>query len=187
MKNQGKYQNIHQDLLQECLKGSRRAQFRIYRLYYKAMYNTSFRIVNQRQEAEDIMQESFLKAFTHLNEYKGDVSFGAWLKKIVINMSIDHVRKRRILFKNIDEIDSSEIAEKTEENIVTEKMSPEKIFKEAELLPDGYRIVLSLHLIEGLTHEEIAKILKIKPSTVRSQYVRAKAQLLNNLIKKYLT
>ena len=186
MRSPDKYQNIHQKLIDECLKGDRRAQFKIYKLYYKAMFNTSFRIVNHKSEAEDIMQESFLKAFTNMYDYKGDVSFGAWMKRIVINTSIDAVRKRKINFENIENIDSSMITEEVDENLIAEKISPEVIFRETELLPAGYRIVFSLYLIENYSHDEISRILNISPSTSRSQYMRAKAKLLNNLKKKYL-
>ena len=186
MRSPDKYQNIHQKLIDECLKGDRRAQFKIYKLYYKAMFNTSFRIVNHKSEAEDIMQESFLKAFTNMYDYKGDVSFGAWMKRIVINTSIDAVRKRKINFENIENIDSSMITEEVDENLIAVKISPEVIFRETELLPAGYRIVFSLYLIENYSHDEISRILNISPSTSRSQYMRAKAKLLNNLKKKYL-
>ena len=186
MKSADKYQNIHQKLIDECLQGDRRAQFKIYKLYYKAMYNTCFRIVNYQPEAEDIMQESFLKAFTSLQEYKGDVSFGAGLKRIVINKSIDAVRRRKINFENIDNIDSLMILDEADEDLITEKVSPELIFREIEKLPDGYRIVLSLYLTENYSHDEISRILNISPSTSRTQYMRAKAKLLNNLKKKYL-
>ena len=186
MKSPDKYQNIHQKLIDECLQGDRRAQFKIYKLYYKAMFNASFRIVNHKSEAEDIMQESFLKAFTCLYEYKGDVSFGAWLKRIVINKSIDAVRKRKNMFESIESIDSSMITDEADENLIAEKISPEIIFREIEQLPDGYRIVISLYLIENYSHDEISRILDISPSTSRSQYLRAKAKLLNNLKKKYL-
>jgi len=186
MKHPGKYQNIHQDLIDECLKGSRRAQFKIYRLYYKAMYNTSFRIVNHREEAEDIMQESFLKAFNNLGDYRGNVSFGAWLKKIVVNKSIDAIRKQRESFGDIQKIEETVPDIQDDEPPEIEKLSPEVIIREIELLPAGYRIVLSLYLIEGYSHEEIGKTLNISPSTSRSQFIRGKNKLLNNLKKKYL-
>ncbi len=79
------YQNIHQGLIDACRHGDAKAQFEIYKLYYKAMYNSCFRILNNTQEAEDVMQEAFLSAFDKINSYKGEVSFGAWLKRIVVN------------------------------------------------------------------------------------------------------
>lgn len=90
------FQNIHQDLIEACRNNDQKAQFKIYRLYYKAMYNISLRIVNDPMEAEDIMQESFLSAFEEISNYSGMVSFGAWLKSIVQNKSIDSLRKNRV-------------------------------------------------------------------------------------------
>ncbi len=94
--------NLHQDLLDGCKTGDQRAQFQIYKLYYKAMYNTSLRIVNDAMEAEDVMQESFLSAFEKIDTYSGTVSFGAWLKKIVINRSLDALSRRKAIFEDID-------------------------------------------------------------------------------------
>jgi len=151
------------------------------------MYNTSYRIIKNVSEAEDIMQEAFLKAFENLSEYRGNVSFGAWLKRIVINKSIDAVRKRKMVFEDIEGTDKVFVEDNPDEPAEIEKLPPEIIFREIELLPDGYRIVLSLFLIEGYSHEEIASTLNISSSTSRSQFVRGKNKLLNNLIKKYLT
>src|SRR5512133_2775785 len=96
------FSNLHQDLIDGCKAGDQKAQFQIYKLYYKAMYNTSLRIVNDTMEAEDIMQESFLSAFEKIETYSGTVSFGAWLKKIVINRSLDALNKRKAVFEDID-------------------------------------------------------------------------------------
>ena len=96
------FRNIHQDLLDGCKTGDQKAQFQIYKLYYKAMYNTSLRIVNDTMEAEDIMQESFLSAFEKIETYSGTVSFGAWLKKIVINRSLDTLSRRKAIFEDIE-------------------------------------------------------------------------------------
>jgi len=96
------FRNLHQDLLDGCKAGDQKAQFQIYKLYYKAMYNTSLRIVNDTMEAEDIMQESFLSAFEKIETYSGTVSFGAWLKKIVINRSLDSLSRRKAIFEEIE-------------------------------------------------------------------------------------
>src|SRR5512136_3357798 len=96
------FKNLHQDLLDGCKSGDQKAQFQIYKLYYKAMYNTSLRIVNDMMEAEDIMQESFLSAFEKIDTYSGTVSFGAWLKRIVINRSLDALGKKKAVFEDID-------------------------------------------------------------------------------------
>ncbi|MDO8927867.1 MAG: sigma-70 family RNA polymerase sigma factor [Bacteroidota bacterium] len=93
------YQNIHQDLVERCRKGDTKAQFELYKIYYKPMYNICLRMVGSQVEAEDVMQEAFLNAFTKIDTYQGVVSFGAWLKKIVINRSLDHLKNYQPLRK----------------------------------------------------------------------------------------
>lgn len=178
------YKNLHQNLLDGCKVGDQKAQFQIYKLYYKSMYNTSFRIVNDTMEAEDIMQESFLSAFEKIETYSGTVSFGAWLKKIVINRSLDALEKRKAVFEDIEshaEIrdDSPEESSRSQEVDVM----VDEVKKAIERLPDGYRIILSLYLLEGYDHDEIAEILKISSSTSRSQLSRAKQKLVSELKK----
>ena len=172
------YKNIHQEIIDRCKKKEQKAQFQLYKLYYKAMYNTCVRIIQDTTEAEDIMQEAFLLAFNKIKSYKGNVSFGAWLKKIVINKAIDAVRKRKEFFEQID--DSCSVIEYDNYNIEIEELNKEKInkiIKAVNKLSAGYRVVLSLFLFEGYDHEEISKILNISNSTSRSQYTRAKAKL----------
>jgi RNA polymerase sigma-70 factor (ECF subfamily) len=176
------FRNIHQDLIDGCREGDQKAQFQIYKLYYKAMYNTSLRIVNDRKEAEDIMQESFLSAFEKIDSYSGTVSFGAWLKKIVVNRSLDALGKRKAIFEDIESYvgiidDSPEETINDEEN----ELKIEKIKMAINELPDGYRIILSLYILEGYDHDEISEILNISSSTSRSQLSRAKSRLLKDL------
>lgn len=178
------FRNLHQDLLDGCKTGDQKAQFQIYKLYYKAMYNTSLRIVNNSMEAEDIMQESFLSAFEKIDTYSGTVSFGAWLKRIVINRSLDALGKKKAVFEDIEShfgiMDNSpEESDRNEEVDV----KVEEIKEAIEKLPDGYRIILSLYLLEGYDHDEIAEILKISSSTSRSQLSRAKQKLIQELRK----
>ena len=176
------FRNIHQDLIDGCINGDQKAQFQIYKLYYKAMYNTSLRIVNDTMEAEDIMQESFLSAFEKIDTYSGTVSFGAWLKKIVINRSLDMLNKRKAIFEDIDthvgirDNSSEDSAQREELDVKIEEV------KDAiNRLPDGYRVILSLYLLEGYDHDEIAEILNINSSTSRSQLSRAKQKLIGEL------
>jgi RNA polymerase sigma-70 factor (ECF subfamily) len=179
------FRNLHQDLLDGCKTGDQKAQFKIYKLYYKAMYNTSLRIVNDTMEAEDIMQEAFLSAFEKIETYSGTVSFGAWLKRIVINRSLDTLSRRKAIFEDIElhvgiRDDSSEdLGRKEDLNTKVEEV------KDAiNRLPDGYRIILSLYLLEGYDHDEIAEILEISSSTSRSQLSRAKQKLIAEMKKK---
>ena len=178
----GKFINIHQELIDACRIGDRKAQFEIYKRYYKAMYNTSLRIVNDSAEAEDIMQESFLDAFQRLDSYTGEGSFGSWLKRIVINRSLDFLRKLKDTI-SIDEGDF-DITDVEEVNI-----EEEILFRVAEIklaisqLTEDYRVVLSLFLLEGYDHEEISSILNISNQLSRTRYSRARAKLLD-LLKK---
>jgi RNA polymerase sigma-70 factor (ECF subfamily) len=176
-KTQPLYTHIHQDIIERCREGEQKAQFQIYKLYYKAMYNTSYRIVNDRMEAEDIMQEAFLKAFDKIHTYSGTVSFGAWLKRIVINHSLDELKKKKIKIDFMEETDlPAGIVLETKDEINDTEITAriETIHEAINALPDGYRIVLSLYLLEGYDHEEIAEILHMSSSTSRSQYTRAK-------------
>lgn len=175
--------NIHHDLIEACRENDRGAQFKIYKLYYKAMYNTAVRIVNSTAEAEDIMQESFLDAFRKLESYREESSFGKWLKRIVINKSLDALRKNREMV-SIEDSNLDIPDEKEEENyleVLSYKI--EEIRKAIHMLPDGYRVVLTLHLLEGFDHEEIAQVLKITNNLSRIRYFRAKQQLVESLEK----
>lgn len=180
------YKNIHQDIIDRCKKGEQKAQFQLYKLYYKAMYNTSYRIIKDEMEAEDVMQEAFLKAFDKIHTYTGKVSFGAWLKRIVINHTIDQIKKKKIDFSSLDnvyyEVEEDEYSLDIKEEERSERI--EEIRKAINELPDGFRIVLSLYLLEGYDHEEIGEILNITSSTSRSQFTRAKAKLREQLDKK---
>ncbi len=169
--------HIHQELIDKCKQGNKNAQFEIYKLYSDAMYNTAVRIVNDEYEAEDVMQEAFLQAFNKLDTYKGEVSFGAWLKKIVVNKSLDMVRRNKLDTFNIDEnpisiIDDDQSADEKE---VNEKV---KAIKEAiGNLPEKDRVLLNLYLIEGYDQQEISEFLNISYASVRTAYSRAKKKL----------
>jgi RNA polymerase sigma-70 factor (ECF subfamily) len=179
-KNKEFYQNIHQEIIDRCRSGDQKAQFQLYKLYYKAMYNTSLRIVNHTMEAEDIMQEAFLSAFEKIDTYRGEVSFGAWLKRIVINKSLDSLKKKSLEFDSLEDsgVDVPE-KESNGEHMEDLTLKIEEVRKAITRLPEKYRIVLSLYLVEGYDHDEIAGILNINSSTSRSQLVRAKQKLVN--------
>ncbi len=172
-----KQHNIHKKLIEKCRKGNRQAQFDIYKLYYKAMFNTCLRLIADQQEAEDVMQEAFLNAFRKLDTYKGEVNFGSWLKKIVINKALDHIKAQKNEFDEINEnylyIEDEEI--EVNDNDIDKTV--EKIKQAIMKLADNYRIILTLYLLEGYDHQEIAQILGINPSSSRSQLTRAKNKL----------
>ena len=167
------YKNIHQEIIDRCREGDQKAQFQLYKLYYKSMYSVCLRIVNDDMEAEDVMQEAFLSAFRKMDTYRGEVSFGAWLKKIVVNRSLDVLKKRKVKFEEINERTTE-----MEDYQMPVKELDAKVLKQAiQQLSDGYRIVLSLYLIEGYDHEEISQILGISNSASRTQLLRAKNKL----------
>ena len=176
------YKNIYQDLIDGCKEGNPKAQFQLYKLYYKTMYSVSMRIINDEMEAEDVMQESFLSAFRRIDSYKGEVSFGAWLKKIVVNRSLDHLKKRKVKFEEVTE----KTAQIPDGQIEIKEVDVELIKKAIQQLPDGYRVVLSLYLIEGYDHEEISQALGISNSASRTQLLRAKNKLREQLKNKEL-
>lgn len=173
-----RHHNVHEDVINRCRSGESAAQMQLYKLYYKAMYNTSLRIVKDEAEAEDLMQESFLDAFRKLDSYKGDASFGSWLKRIVINNSLDALKKRKLQFETLDDNrhDGGEPGndQPNEQEMTWKADAVKAAIRE---LPDGYRTIISLYLLEGYDHDEIASILGITGSTSRSQFNRAKAKL----------
>ena len=170
---------IHAPVIEECRRGNSKAQSVLYHQYAKAMYNLAFRILNNREDAEDILQESFVECFRNLNAFRFESTFGAWLKKIVVNRCINQIKKKKIdltLCETLPAVAEEVDEEKTE-------YDTGRIFKGIELLPDGYRIILTLYLLEGYDHTEIAQILGISESTSKSQYSRAKEKLRSLLSK----
>lgn len=169
---------IHAPLIEECRKGDSKAQFSLYEQYAKAMFNLACRMLNNREDAEDILQESFVECFRNIQTFRFESTFGAWLKKIVVNRCINHIKKKRIDL-TFYETPPSVIDEEEEET----EYETGKIFKGIVMLPDGYRIILTLYLLEGYDHTEISQILGISESTSKSQYSRAKEKLRNTLSK----
>lgn len=166
---------IHDTLIEECRRGSRKAQFRLYELYSKAMFNVAYRIVNNREEAEDMLQEAFTNCFSNIGSYRSESTFGAWLKTIVINNCINRLRKREAELVYVD--DYRPVEKPEEEEPPTLWPDTSVIAKAVEKLPDGYRVVFSLYLLEGYDHSEISQILNISESTSKTQYLRAKEKL----------
>ena len=170
----------HRELIERCRAGQRDAQFELYRLYSRAMYNTTMRMVQNAHDAEDILQSIFIEVFTKLDSFRYESSIGAWIKRITINKCINFLKSRRLAFQELTAgMDRVEVTDTEREPI----LSVEKINKAINTLPDGYRVVFSLYAVEGYDHEEIAQILGVTEATSKSQYSRAKAKLrevLNN-------
>ena len=166
------------ELIEKCKQNNRAAQVQLYNQYCDGMFAVAMRFVKDTMEAEDIVQEAFIKAFTKLHQYKAEVTFGAWLKRIVINKSIDLLKSKRQHMLELDEVhlkvvDSSYENEWLVDDIITLEDVKEAINK----LPDKYQYVVMLYLIEGYDHQEIAEILDITEVASRTQLSRGKAQL----------
>ncbi len=170
-----KYIDIHSQLIDECRNGSSKAQFEIYKLYYKAMYNTCLRFVKNPMEAEDVMQEAFLAAFRNIDSFRGEVSFGSWLKRIVVNRSLDVLKKKSLDLEPLEE--GRTIIDTDDDRDYEANYKVEQVKKAIALLPDSYRVLLTLHLFEGYDHEEIAQIMEMSNAAVRTGYSRARKRL----------
>lgn len=174
----------HIEIVQAAQNGDTKAEFQLYQLYVKAMFNTAVRLLNNTQDAEDVLQEAFVAAFKGIDGYRSDASFGSWLKKIVINKGINFIHKRKVELNHVDVNElNTEVVNETESNYEAE-YSVVQIKSAMKILPDGYRVILSLYLFEGYDHVEIGEILKISTSTSKSQYHRAKKKLKTILLSE---
>ena len=166
--------SIHQDLIADSIRGSNKARYQLYQLYSKAMFNVCFRMMNNREDAEDMLQETFIQAFQKLETFRNESSFGTWLKTITIHTCINALNKRKVDLKYFDEMNRFETAqEEPEEALYT----TENVIQAMNQLPEGGRIVFSLYLLEGYDHGEIAQILNITESTSKTQFMRAKRRV----------
>lgn len=168
-------EHIHTDIIEKCLQGDRGAYYDLYKQYSRSMYNVAYRIVHDEDEAQDVLQEGFISAFRNLKHYRGDATFGAWLKRIVVNKAINAVKKKKM--DRFPEEGQLEIPEETVDEFQDFPFTVEKVRNAMDRLPDGYRMVLSLYLLEGYDHGEIAEILGITESTSKSQFNRSKKKL----------
>jgi RNA polymerase sigma-70 factor (ECF subfamily) len=169
---------MHRDLIELCRKGDSRSQYRLYKLYSKAMYNICIRMVPNKIDAEDVLQDAFVSAFRNLKSYRGDSSFGAWLKRIVINKCIDFLRQKRSFI--LDEF-TDRVADIPETDEGIPDLDPEIVHHAIKELPEGARVVFNLFCMEGYRHKEIAETLGISESTSKSQYLRARTLLQEKL------
>lgn len=173
----GEYQDIHRDIIELSKAGNNKAQFQLYKLYAKAMFNICVRMMNNTEEAEDILQEAFTEAFLKLDTFRHESTFGAWLKRIVINKCINAIKKKKAELILADDITHYEYSEDEQIDYEDIQMNVSAIHKAIEMLPDGYRIIFSLYMLEGYDHTEISQIMGISESTSKSQYMRAKTKI----------
>lgn len=165
----------HKSLVENSKSGDRNSQYQLYELYVDAMYNIGMRFLGCKEDAEDVVQDSFIDAFKNLHKFKYESTFGAWLKRIVINKSINHLKVKRLPLSTINDHEFH-----LTEEVEYEKVAAVDILKVKtgiEKLPQGYRQIINLYLLEGFDHNEISEVLGITTSTSKSQYHRAKKKL----------
>ena len=173
--------HLHQkdhDLIEACKKGERAAQYKLYHQYAKAMLNTAYRILNDEEKARDVLQEAFLKVFQKIDQFRYQSTIGAWIKRVVVNTAINHGKKKGLNIVGGMEI-VGEIADERPSAAEREKLEMDlrKARRGLAMLPDGYRTVLTLYLVEGYDHKEISEILGVALSTSLTQYNRGKKKL----------
>lgn len=146
------------------------------------MFNVCMRVLNQTEEAEDVLQDAFVDAFTHLHQFRQQSTFGAWLKQIVLNKALSQLRSRKVQWVDIETLqngqDDYDIEDRCDNEEENTDLGIEQVKRALYTLPSGYRVVLSLYLFEGYDHEEISQVLGISESTSRTQYMRAKNKLM---------
>jgi len=166
------------DIIEKCKQNNRKAQLQLYNQYCDGMYVIAKRFVKDTLEAEDIVQESFIKAFAKLHQYKAEVTFGAWLKRIVINKSIDLLKSKKQQMLELDEVHLKVIDSNYEDEwLVDDAITLNEVKSAIRKLPDKYRYVVMLFLVEGYDHQEIAEILNISEVASRTQLSRGKTKL----------
>ncbi len=167
--------DIHRDLVEKSKTGSSNAQYKIYKLYSQAMFSTCMRIMNSREEAEDMLQEAFTEAFMKLESFRWESTFGAWLKRITINKCINEIKRRKADLEYCEDI--GRFGERYEGDIDLPKINVEMIRWAMEQLPNGSKMIFQLYLLEGYDHREISTILNVSESNSKSQYMRAKRRI----------
>ena len=166
------------DVIEQCRQNDRKAQLKLYNQYCDGMFAIAMRFVKDTMEAEDVVQEAFIKAFTKLHQYKGEVTFGAWLKRIVINKCIDTIKARKQHWADLEEVHLKVVDNTYEDEwLVDDAIMLDDVKQAINTLPDKYRYVVMLFLMEGYDHQEIAQILNISEVASRTQLSRGKAKL----------
>lgn len=168
------YGSTHRDIVENCMRGDRKAQFELYRLYSQAMYNVCLRMVNNSLDAEDLLQQSFIDVYSKLNSFRYESTVGAWIKRIVVNNCINFLKKRKLKIETLDD----RFHQVPDCGPVNEMHVNVKAINGAMAnLPEGYRVVFSLYMFEGYDHKEIGEILDITEATSKSQFSRARKRL----------
>ncbi|WP_340199204.1 RNA polymerase sigma factor [Ascidiimonas sp. W6] len=175
---------LQTELIEKCKINDRKAQLNLYKKYSEGMYFVAMRFLKNQEDAEDVMQEAFIKAFQRIHQYKAEVTFGAWLKRIVINKCIDHLKGKQIDTFSLEE-NFLQVTDKNEDWKISSEITIDEVKKAILTLSDKYRYVITLYLIEGYDHAEISDILKISEVTSRTQLLRGKQKLRELLNTRY--
>lgn len=168
---------MHAHLVEGLRKQDRGAQFEVYRQYSKAMLNTAHRILQNLEEAEDVLQETFLSAFTKIDQFNGESTLGAWLKRITVNKAINALQRQKASLVSLEDAHLDRNAHEVTDGEISSLWQVDQVLHAVAALADGYRVVFSLYLLEGYDHAEIAEILGISEGTSKSQYNRAKQKV----------
>lgn len=169
------HQSIHKYLIVRSQQGDGKAQRELYQLYSRAMFNICRRMMGNEEDAQDVLQDAFIDAFTRLHTLKNVSTFSAWIKRIVINRCINAIKKRRLVTVDVD--NGYDFVATEEEDDELMKYKAEQIIRSMDGLSDGCKMVMNLYLFEGYDHGEIASILSISESASKSQYCKAKIKL----------
>ena len=166
------------DIIEKCKQNNRKAQLQLYNQYCDGMYIVAMRFLKDANDAEDVVQEAFIKAFTKLNQYKAEVTFGAWLKRIVVNKSIDFLKSKKQRLVELEEVHLKVVDTTNDDKwLVDDAITLDEVKAAINQLPDKYRYVVMLYLIEGYDHQEISEILNISEVSSRTQLSRGKSKL----------
>ncbi|MEQ6166471.1 MULTISPECIES: RNA polymerase sigma factor [unclassified Ekhidna] len=168
-------------LIKGCQKGKKEFQQALYDKYCDGMYLVALRYSKMQQEAEDIIQEAFIKVFKNIKNFRKDSSLAYWIKRIVVNTALNHQRSKLYLYPMVDVNDLDDWSEK--ESAISE-LSYEELLDLIRELPTGCQVIFNLFAIEGYKHHEIAKKLKISEGTSKSQYSRAKSLLAEKIMQR---
>lgn len=168
--------DIHTKLILQCKAGDRVAQNELYKRYAGAMYNICRRMMNDEDEARDMLQDAFVEAFMKIHSLKVLSTFSAWIKRITVNKCINAIKKKRIFAISIDEnVDPADEESGIDQEIIS--YEAQSIMKALEQISDGCRTVFNLYLFEGYDHKEISQIMGISESASKSQYSKAKQKI----------
>jgi RNA polymerase sigma-70 factor, ECF subfamily len=176
---------IDDSILEGCIAGKRSAQSALYRRYAAVMMAVCLRYAQNRDEAEDILQEAFLKIFQNINSYRKEGSFEGWMKRVMINHALNYYRKnrKRPFLEDIDSINETDIMEKEEEPALHAPISAERLTALIQLLPPGYRMVFNMYVFEEYSHKEISSELNISENTSKTQLLKARRMLQKKLLE----